>query len=77
MATNHTEDGAGWWVPHLVAAFLGFVIGGWLFARWVRYGDLQDHWLFVAVICALLCAAASVWFGRSFWSFLRSLLGRE
>lgn len=66
MATDDTDDGSGWWVPHLVAAFLGFVVGGWLFGRVVRHGDLLDYWLFAAVTCGVVCAAASVWSGSSF-----------
>lgn len=76
MATDDTDDDPGWWFPHLVAAFLGFVVGGWLFGRVVRRGELLDHWLLAAVICGVVCAAASVWFGSGFWSLVRRLFGR-
>lgn len=77
MATDETDGGPGWWVPHLTAACLGFVIGGWLFGRMVRRGDLLDYWLLAAAVCGVACAAASVWFGSGFWSFLRRFFGRE
>jgi len=76
MATDDVDSESGWWVPHVIAAFLGFVVGGWLFGRLVRRGDLLDYWLLAAVTCGAVCAAASVWFGRDFWSVVRRFFGR-
>ncbi len=64
-----------WWIPHLCAAVLGFLVGGYLIAKHWHDPAGADWVLLGAVISALLCAMLSVWFGAGFWSGVRRLFG--
>ncbi|QPF75136.1 hypothetical protein G8A07_20930 [Roseateles sp. DAIF2] len=73
---SRDDEGMFWWLPHLCAAVLGFLVGGYLMARLWRYGPYDEWLLLGSTMSGLVCLMLSLWQGPRFWSEVRRLFGK-